>query len=343
MARYTGSKCPVCKQPFREGDDVVVCPDCGTPYHRACWKKVGACLHQQEHAAGFEWKPEIVSPSSDPTAEIVCSNCGAHNPPDSQRCSHCGVPLQGAPGTSRSGTANQAPFYGQNPSANGSGPVYTRGPGARQPTREPHIETYAAGSDGAIYRREIGPDDTIDSIKARDWNCFLGKSSMYYLMQFFRMSQTHRKATFSFSAFLFGPAYFFYRKMWKQAALFTVLDAALSIPSVLSILQVSESPLLQNVGLSWLPGALEVCYLASWGLKIVMSLFAVYWYKQVASQRIQEICSAVPEGSGRADALALQGGTSTMAAVLFVAGYIAVGLAISFLLGPNLQAVLGIL
>lgn len=55
MTRYTGNHCPVCEQAFTDEDDIVVCPDCGTPYHRACWQKVGACMHKSEHAAGFEW------------------------------------------------------------------------------------------------------------------------------------------------------------------------------------------------------------------------------------------------------------------------------------------------
>ena len=59
MTRYTGNHCPVCEQTFTDADDIVVCPDCGTPYHRACWQKVGACMHRSEHAAGFEWQPEV--------------------------------------------------------------------------------------------------------------------------------------------------------------------------------------------------------------------------------------------------------------------------------------------
>ena len=31
MARYTGNHCPVCEQEFTDNDDIVVCPDCGTP------------------------------------------------------------------------------------------------------------------------------------------------------------------------------------------------------------------------------------------------------------------------------------------------------------------------
>ena len=74
MADYKGNTCPVCKQKFKEADDIVVCPDCGTPYHRECWKKVGVCVHQADHAAGFEWTPDNVI--SDRPDDIVCPNCG---------------------------------------------------------------------------------------------------------------------------------------------------------------------------------------------------------------------------------------------------------------------------
>mgnify|MGYP002771496784 CR=1 FL=1 len=76
MARYTGNHCPVCEQEFTDNDDIVVCPDCGTPYHRACWQKVGACMHQSEHAAGFEWKPEVGAGAAEAAHAATCPNCG---------------------------------------------------------------------------------------------------------------------------------------------------------------------------------------------------------------------------------------------------------------------------
>ena len=78
MARYTGNHCPVCEQEFTDNDDIVVCPDCGTPYHRACWQKVGACMHQSEHAAGFEWKPEVGAGAAEAAHAATCPNCGTH-------------------------------------------------------------------------------------------------------------------------------------------------------------------------------------------------------------------------------------------------------------------------
>ena len=73
MTRYTGNHCPVCEQAFTDEDDIVVCPDCGTPYHRACWQKVGACMHKSEHAAGFEWQPEF-GPEAEKAAHVNIIN-----------------------------------------------------------------------------------------------------------------------------------------------------------------------------------------------------------------------------------------------------------------------------
>ena len=112
MALYIGNTCPVCGEKFKDDDDVVVCPDCGTPYHRACWQKTGVCLHQAEHAAGFEWHPEPAGGSAD-AEDAVCPNCGTHNAPSAQRCEHCGVPLhQGEP--PRSGETG-TPIYARSP------------------------------------------------------------------------------------------------------------------------------------------------------------------------------------------------------------------------------------
>ena len=75
MTRYTGNHCPVCEQAFTDEDDIVVCPDCGTPYHRACWQKLAYVCTNPEHAAGFEWQPEV-DPDADKAAhEATCPNC----------------------------------------------------------------------------------------------------------------------------------------------------------------------------------------------------------------------------------------------------------------------------
>ena len=46
---YKKYKCPVCKEVFCEDDDVVVCPECGTPHHRGCWFENGKCANEALH------------------------------------------------------------------------------------------------------------------------------------------------------------------------------------------------------------------------------------------------------------------------------------------------------
>ena len=45
MADYKGNTCPVCKQKFKEADDIVVCPDCGT---REALDSIGVSPEEQD-------------------------------------------------------------------------------------------------------------------------------------------------------------------------------------------------------------------------------------------------------------------------------------------------------
>ena len=166
MADYKGNTCPVCKQKFKEADDIVVCPDCGTPYHRECWKKVGVCVHQADHAAGFEWTPDNVI--SDRPDDIVCPNCGTHNPLGAKYCNHCGVSLPDHP--------DNVQYQLDHPAPGGNGPVYANGsyqaggaPQYRQAPRQeqaPDQDFFSAGSMGpdGFTCKEVGPDDPIDGL-----------------------------------------------------------------------------------------------------------------------------------------------------------------------------------
>lgn len=81
MSRFENKLCPVCRERFSENDDIAVCPECGTPHHRACYLKYNKCALEELHAQGFVWNgrlpdepldavlPPIVQ--STPTAFIV--------------------------------------------------------------------------------------------------------------------------------------------------------------------------------------------------------------------------------------------------------------------------------
>ena len=54
MPKYYGCPCEGCGRPLALTDDIVVCPDCGAPYHRECYEKLGRCIHTPAHGAGYE-------------------------------------------------------------------------------------------------------------------------------------------------------------------------------------------------------------------------------------------------------------------------------------------------
>ena len=56
MSKYTGLECPVCKNTFKEADDIVVCPECGAPYHRTCYQKEGHCIYEDKHGTDQAWQ-----------------------------------------------------------------------------------------------------------------------------------------------------------------------------------------------------------------------------------------------------------------------------------------------
>ena len=57
MPKYYGCPCEGCGKPLTLQDDIVVCPDCGAPYHRTCYEKLGRCIHSPgPRQQGYEWK-----------------------------------------------------------------------------------------------------------------------------------------------------------------------------------------------------------------------------------------------------------------------------------------------
>ncbi len=59
MSRFENKLCPVCRERFRDGDDITVCPECGTPHHRACYLKLNKCGLEEYHAEGFVWNGRL--------------------------------------------------------------------------------------------------------------------------------------------------------------------------------------------------------------------------------------------------------------------------------------------
>ena len=94
MMDYKGCKCASCHKVLKEGDDIVICPECGAPYHRECYAAEGRCVFSAKHGKDFEYVPPEAKPDVNANGPI-CPVCHAQNPPDTLFCERCGQPMRG--------------------------------------------------------------------------------------------------------------------------------------------------------------------------------------------------------------------------------------------------------
>ncbi|MGN0520691.1 MAG: RING finger protein [Candidatus Fimenecus sp.] len=220
--RYTGETCPVCHKKFADGDDVVVCPDCGTPHHRDCYAQQTNCANAALHGTGFAWAPTQTAESQKnapvstlltqkPTAEqnpaakapddghniVFCPQCGAQNPAEEPVCTQCGARLYNTMGN---GKPILPPVQLPNGAAQG----------------------YRAGM------LVISPTDTIDGNTVGDTAEFVQSASRRYIPKFYAMEKAGKKTSWNWAAFLFAPYWYFYRKLYGIGAMLMVLLLAIS-------------------------------------------------------------------------------------------------------------------
>lgn len=307
MYDFTGQNCPICKRPLSADADIVVCPICGAPYHRSCYEVRGACAYEDKHSEGFEWKPaqlhtEAAPAENRPTAaENPAPNAASQN---------------GQPAKDRL-DFDYSQLYGNS---------YTP------------PESSSQATDG--YAPAIDPNSTVEGIPVSDWSAFIGKSHYIYLMLFKQMELLHRRAAVSFSATLFGPFYFIYRKAWKPAITFTLLELITSIPSILYILCLSESPFTTGISADFVYRLSAAAGVLNFAFVILRGLYGFHFYKNSCISKIQQIRAQYPDDTKREYVLRAQGGTSWpavfgLAAFWFILMFVIVQL----FAGPNLAAV----
>lgn len=251
MIDYTGTKCPICGQPFLKGDDIVVCPECGAPYHRACYQKAGKCIFSDKHGSGEVWQaPHVEAPNPDgEAADRVCPHCGNHNPHSSLFCNSCGYPLSGTPqqhansayqqGRYRSPEEMNAPQQNQGPFGWGSYPPPNYTDPRQNAPRGQQIPTMFDPMGG------VSPADTLDGVPAGDLARLVQNNTPYYIPVFFNYKR-FRRGRFNFCAFLFAGGWMLYRKMYKLGGIITGILLLLYIINTVVTLNYSI-PLMQDI------------------------------------------------------------------------------------------------
>lgn len=190
MFLYEGQSCPVCGQHFGETDDVVVCPECGAPHHRACWKSEGHCHFAADHGTERQWaKTETVeTESARPVRK--CPNCGNENPEFAEFCAQCGREIDDRTQVPPQPFPHRVNQYTP-PAQGGFSPFQT---GYTDPF-------------GGIPRTEV-----IDGVSVETIAEVIGPNSQYYLPRFYQMSRTGKRVSWNWAAFLLPYNWLLFRK-----------------------------------------------------------------------------------------------------------------------------------
>lgn len=303
MVDITETACPVCGKPLTTEDDVVVCPECGAPYHRSCWNQQGRCVYAGQHGTPDQWHPPL---SRDDEHTIVCGNCGTVNADTQRYCVKCGHDLQ---------------------------EVFNPGPAEQQPPLDANI-FYAQFSPYA----GIDPESLFDGFPAMDVATFLGPNSGYYLARFHFMNVQRTHTSWNWAAAIFPVEWLLYRKMYRHFAVVFLIQIILLLP-VLAVSFLSLQSLLSAYGnttdafqalLMWenysvsIPHWLIICMnLASslaFVLRAVMATWANHFYHKYCIRRIAEVKNKYGQDQLLTRcALAKAGGASWWSIVLFYA------------------------
>ena len=321
MPKYYGCPCEGCGKPLTLQDDIVVCPDCGAPYHRTCYEKMGLCIHAPAHGAGYEWK----FPYQDAQLR-TCPTCGERTLRSENVCRCCGAALP--PESAEQPNDRAAASAEQNRDFDYS--------------RMYQDEMYRNFTEKVVdpVHRNVRAE-LIDGVPYQDWVDFIGTAAPVYLNDYSQMQLRHSKISMSFSALLFGPFYFFYRKAWKPAFGFLAAELLLFIPTLISMMQTTGSPLTAGISASMLVVLSRVMSLLSFALMLVRGLYGKWLYRRSAAARIRRIRAEFPDPEQRRAVLNAQGGVSFAACIGAFILLMLVGSLCSMLLGPDLNALVG--
>lgn len=278
---FIGKVCPYCRCEFVPGDDIIICSDCDMPHHRDCWVENQGCTtfgcqgtikSIDRHASSVV--TEAISfedlPTLQPTT-IYCSKCGAPSNSSFAFCSACGSPLIMPQQTATFSPANTVTQY--------------------SPPTPVHLGTYSTSHEKSYYCNPHNPTDTIDP----DVVQLVGVKTEFYLSKFQEIKKENKKNSWNWSAFLFGPWWMIYRKMYDYGA------AALAGAFVLGLI-----------------GSVLTSFL-SLGLYIAYGVLGNYLYLCHLEKRAQQ--ANMIKDSHKAQYMAKHLGVNKVAVILVLVGY----------------------
>jgi len=351
--KYRNSLCDGCGLPLKENDDIVVCPECGTPQHRECYKKENRCVNEHRHGEAFEWENSptsaAVPPESTEEEKLPCPSCGHLNPKDAKNCENCSMKLivfgmnlaeAAEEQKPRSESAEDLPHYdppfilGQGEGFGHTEKEQTPPQQMPYPPERPFPSQQAPFHYGTFPPAQQIPGDaeaqSRENAKQYLLFRFLGANAATFINAF-RKIEGGRGFTFNWAAFFFGPYWFFYRRLYKPGIIFLTLSMLVSLvfaPTLNRFVTVVES--FRSYGetlytdeavmnsfmqeVSPLYPVVLAFFVANFAISLLSALVAYPLYKKYAESTVDRVMSA-PSSDVGLSLLAKLGGTSFFSAV----------------------------
>ena len=217
---YKGRSCPVCSEEFREEDDIVVCPKCGAPYHRECYKKNNKCIFAELHKSGKSWQEaEEEKKAKESGVKLIrCPHCNSVNPDGTIVCKICGGFISDS---MEQNSDSDTDGSGDGKTESVSGTVRDGVPGSGTDDKKTEMPFPPGGVPLSVFLDPMGgvpKDEDFEGVTGAELSKYVKTNTSYYLPVFYRM-KTQSKNKFSFCAFLFTGAWYLYRKMYVKGAI----------------------------------------------------------------------------------------------------------------------------
>ncbi len=278
MSRFTDKLCPVCRSQFKDNDDVVVCPQCGTPHHRACYNENGSCGVEQYHAEGFIWNGKLPDEKTE-QQESAAQQAAYEQPAQPQNTDphHSELP-------------NYAPIND-----------FTKDEAEAPENFNPYFDMYKK-------IRELTSDEKRgeDGVSSKELCHFAGKSVVHYSQAFsaFRVGVPKNgkiqpvKAFLNFCSGFFAPIHQFYRRMDVLAIALLLLSAVTSMPEILLLYDEQYANIVFSAEtVKMLNNLTTVCGIINFAEMMLLCIFGDYIYYKFAVRKIKKIRAAYDDGN----------------------------------------------
>ncbi len=226
MSRFENKLCPVCRERFRDGDDIAVCPECGTPHHRACYLKQNKCGLDELHSEGYVWNGRLPDEPLQSISQLTSADVPASSlvpEPVERKTNNLDDDLEdndaSVPETSKETNDNRTSDTQKDKKLE----IF----GLPDPNSEMFNDMGLGDPIQELYKMVSDDSRGEDGVSMQELIAYTGTSIWHYSRAFrsFREPKGRRRVTsFNLCSGLFSPVFQFYRRMDLLGVVLLVLS-----------------------------------------------------------------------------------------------------------------------